>query len=215
RFSRLDPDGKVQAWRRGSTTRRGRFAPAVAYEIYQATFGAFAGKIATKKRLSIVTNGALTSLPPHPLVTKDPSGKKLKEVDWLVRSHALTILPSVASLKVLRGGRQTSSARTPMIAFADPVFSKSARRLAQQAALRSITSFHRGPQVDLAALGEQLPQLPGTRKEVTQIAAELKAPADDIRLGLAATETAVKQAKLDQYRIVYFATHGLVSGQLE
>src|SRR5262249_58952893 len=28
-------------------------------------------------------------------------------------------------------------------------------------------------------------------------------------------ETAVKQAKLDQYRIVYFATHGLVSGQLE
>ena len=33
--------------------------------------------------------------------------------------------------------------------------------------------------------------------------------------GLAATETAVKQAKLDQYRIVYFATHGLVAGDLE
>jgi hypothetical protein len=32
---------------------------------------------------------------------------------------------------------------------------------------------------------------------------------------LAATETAVKQAKLDQYRIVYFATHGLVAGDLE
>ena len=30
-----------------------------------------------------------------------------------------------------------------------------------------------------------------------------------------ATETAVKQAKLDQYRIIYFATHGLVSGDLE
>jgi hypothetical protein len=38
---------------------------------------------------------------------------------------------------------------------------------------------------------------------------------DDIRLGLAATETAVKQAKLDQYRIVYFATHGLLSGDLK
>jgi CHAT domain-containing protein len=36
-----------------------------------------------------------------------------------------------------------------------------------------------------------------------------------MKLGLAATESAVKQAKLDQYRIVYFATHGLVSGDLE
>jgi CHAT domain-containing protein len=30
-----------------------------------------------------------------------------------------------------------------------------------------------------------------------------------------ATETAVKQAKLDQYRIVYFATHALVAGDLK
>jgi CHAT domain-containing protein len=81
--------------------------------------------------------------------------------------------------------------------------------------MRSITSFYRGTQVDVAAIGEHLPQLPGTRKEVTEIAAELKVDPGDIRLGLAATETAVKQAKLDQYRIVYFATHGLVSGDLE
>jgi CHAT domain-containing protein len=32
---------------------------------------------------------------------------------------------------------------------------------------------------------------------------------------LDATETAVKHAKLDQYRVVYFATHGLVSGDLD
>jgi CHAT domain-containing protein len=32
---------------------------------------------------------------------------------------------------------------------------------------------------------------------------------------LNATVTAVKQAKFDQYRIVYFATHRLVSGELE
>jgi CHAT domain-containing protein len=81
--------------------------------------------------------------------------------------------------------------------------------------MRSITSFYRGTQVDVAAIGEYLPQLPGTGKEVQQIAAELKTDRGDIRLGLAATEAAVKQAKLDQYRIVYFATHGLVSGDLE
>src|ERR1700730_17203233 len=108
-----------------------------------------------------------------------------------------------------------SSARKPMIAFADPVFSKAARQKAQQLAMRSITSFYRGTQVDVAAIGEYLPQLPGTRKEAQQIAEDLKADPADIRLGLAATEAAVKQAKLDQYRVVYFATHGLVAGDLE
>jgi CHAT domain-containing protein len=37
----------------------------------------------------------------------------------------------------------------------------------------------------------------------------------EIKLGLDATETVVKQSKLDQYKIVYFATHGLISGELE
>ena len=114
------------------------------------------------------------------------------------------------------GRSQVSSARKPMVAFADPVFSKAARARAQkQVAMRSITSFYRGTRIDLAALGEHLSQLPGTRREVKAIAAELNTDSGDVRLGLEATETAVKQAKLDQYRIVYFATHGLVSGELE
>ena len=37
----------------------------------------------------------------------------------------------------------------------------------------------------------------------------------EIILGKAATETAVKSDKLDDYRIVYFATHGLVAGEVE
>ena len=93
------------------TDPRKRFDPELPLKIYQATFGAFADKIAAKQRLSIVTNGALTSLPPQLLVADDPSGKSLKEMDWLIRSHAITVLPSVASLKILRGGSQASSAR--------------------------------------------------------------------------------------------------------
>src|SRR5262249_15527214 len=215
KISGSDLDAQVRALRAWLTDPRRRFDPELAYNIYQATFGAFAEKIASKKRLSVITNGALTSLPPQLLVTEDPSGKPLKELDWLVRSHVITILPSVASLKVLRGRTQAASARKPMIGFADPVFSKAARRQAQQLAMRSIASFYRGTQVNVAELGEYLPQLPGTRREVQQIATELKAQASDIRLGLNATETAVKQAKLDQYRIVYFATHGLLAGDLE
>jgi tetratricopeptide (TPR) repeat protein len=215
RVSANELDAQVRALRAWLTDPRQRFNPALAYKIYQATFGVFADKLALKQRISVVTNGALTSLPPQLLVSNDPSGKSLKEVHWLIRSHAITILPSVASLKILRTGSKASSARKPMIAFADPVFSKAARTSARQLAMRSIASFYRGTQVDVAAIGEYLPQLPGTRKEAQQIAADLKVNPVDIKLGLAATETAVKQAKLDQYRIVYFATHGLVAGDLE
>jgi CHAT domain-containing protein/tetratricopeptide (TPR) repeat protein len=215
RISDKDLAVQVRALRAWLTNPGERFDPGLAYKLYQATFGAFADRLADTKRLSVVTNGALTSLPPQLLITQDPSGKTLKETDWLIRSHAITILPSVASLKVLRRGPQVSSAPKPMIAFADPVFSKAARAEAQMVPMRSITSFYRGTQIDVASVGEYLPQLPGTRKEVLQVATELKVSDEDIRLGLAATETAVKQAKLDQYRIVYFATHGLVAGELE
>jgi hypothetical protein len=215
KVSAKDLDAQVRALRVSLTDSRKRFDPELAFKIYQTTFGAFAEMIAAKKRLSIVTNGALTSLPPQLLITKDPNGKRLKELDWLIRSHAVTVLPSVASLKVLRSGSQTSSAHKPIIAFADPVFSKAARKKMQTVAVRSITSFYRGTQIDVTSIGEYLQQLPGTRKEAQQIAADLKADPAEIKLGLDANETAVKRAKLDQYHIVYFATHGLVSGDLE
>jgi CHAT domain-containing protein/Tfp pilus assembly protein PilF len=205
----------VRALRASLSDPRQRFDPQIAFRIYQKSFGAFAEKIQSKKRLSVVTDGALTSVPPQLLVSHDPGGKGLKELDWLIRSHAITVLPSVASLRVLRVATQSSSARRPMIAFADPVFSRVNRPESQRVAARSITSFYRGAQVDIAALGQHLPQLPATRKEVNEIARELKADSRDMKLGAAATETAVKQTALDQYRIVYFATHGLVAGELE
>jgi CHAT domain-containing protein len=216
-ISGKDLDAQVSALRSELMNQGQKFDPDLAYHVYQATLGAFSEKIAAKKRLTIVTNGALSSLPLHLLVTKDPSGKTVRQVDWLVRSHAVTILPSVASLKVLRGRSEVAfAARKPMIAFADPVFSKHARAEARKhLARRSITSFYRGTQVDVAEIGEALDQLPGTRREVKKIAVDMKADPRDIKLGLEATETAVKQARLDQYRIVYFATHGLLAGELE
>src|SRR5262249_29863538 len=51
--------------------------------------------------------------------------------------------------------------------------------------------------------------------EVRAIAEVLKADENDLKLGVFASETTVKQTKLDDYGIVYFATHGLVSGEIE
>jgi CHAT domain-containing protein len=149
------------------------------------------------------------------LVTKDPAGKALKDVDWLLKSHAITVIPSIYSLKTLRAQKPQSTAPNPMIAFADPVFSKTARKEAKRVALRSMTNFYSGTQIDISALAEGLPQLPSTRDEVLNIAKTLNVPAGDIHVGLDATEDAVKTAPLGQYRIVYFATHALVTGDLK
>jgi CHAT domain-containing protein len=78
-----------------------------------------------------------------------------------------------------------------------------------------ITASYRGTQLDTADLAEHLPQLPGTKVEVEAIGKALNVAASDIYLGLAATETTVKRAQLAQYRIVYFATHGLVAGEVQ
>ena len=191
-----------------------QFDASLAHTIYQETIGSFADKLQGKKRLSIVTNGALTSLPLQLLITHDPSGKSLKDMDWLVRSYVITNLPSIASLKTMRFSTPSrSAAGNPMIAFADPIFSKEEK--AQVAVLRSVINFYEGGKPDLVSLAKFLPQLPDTANEVRAIADVLAADKNDIKLGVFASETAVKQTKLDDYRIVYFATHGLVAGEVE
>ena len=206
---------QVTALRSTLKTADEPFDRATAYKLYQSTFGAFADKLQSIKRISVVANGALSSLPLQLLVTEDPAGKSLKDTNWLVRSYAVTNLPSVASLKTLRG-KSLASATKPMIAFADPVFSKSAKQDAKRhVAMRGLASFAVGTQIDIPALAENLEQLPSTRDEVQAIAKALQVDTSDLHFGLDATVTAVKSAKLDQYRIVYFATHGLVAGDLE
>jgi CHAT domain-containing protein len=64
-------------------------------------------------------------------------------------------------------------------------------------------------------LANALPPLPETADELRAVAKSLGADEADLELGSAATVTKVKQTKLDQYRIVYFATDALVSGETE
>jgi CHAT domain-containing protein len=189
----------------------------LAYQLYRQVLEPIEEIISQKTRLSFVLDGALTSLPPQALITTDPDGKDLVSLDWLVRKYAVTVLPSVASLKVFRGEKSTGPAVKPMIGFGDPVFDRTTRTAGRQqvAALnRSLTSFYRGVTADTKALGEALPALPETADELRAIAKILGAKSEDIKLGEAATVTTVKKQPLANYRVVYFATHALVAGEV-
>ena len=70
-------------------------------------------------------------------------------------------------------------------------------------------------QVDSADLA-QLPRLPDTADELKSIALSLKSdPAKVIHLGKDANERKVKETDLSRFRVIAFATHGLVPGDLD
>jgi CHAT domain-containing protein/tetratricopeptide (TPR) repeat protein len=162
-------------------------------------------------------------------------------VAWLARAHPITILPAVASLKALRRVGRPSAAPRPMIGFGNPLLdgpdgryrvrarlSRTKRRcpetpgkrLAAVAGLRSGAARvePQGSLADLSHIRMQAP-LPETADELCAVARDVKAAAHDIRLGAYATEREVKRlsasGELAKYRLVHFATHGALAGELE
>jgi CHAT domain-containing protein len=208
-----------------------------AYELYQTLLKPVEGLIKDKHHLLVVPSGALTALPFHLLVTEKPIAAMprlehtitmetfapYREAAWLIRRQAVTVLPSVASLKTLRLFAHKNEAIKPMIGFGDPVFNAEAERTksgsqvaqARELVTRSYTAFWKGASIDRAELAKALPRLPDTADELRRVAAAVGAPMSDIYLREAASVTNVKRAKLSDYRIVYFATHGLVAGDIK
>nr|WP_298883109.1 tetratricopeptide repeat protein [uncultured Bradyrhizobium sp.] len=98
------------------------------FELYHGLFGPIVADIAGKPKLLIAPVGALTSLPFQVLVTNKPDGAsadRFRRAAWLLDERAITVLPSVPSLRALRGFAGDSRAQKPFIGFGDPVFQRS------------------------------------------------------------------------------------------
>ncbi len=192
---------------------------ALAHRIYKMLFGSIEGAIQTKRYLMVASSGVLTSMPFQALVLSPPqpappkaSEEGYRGANWFVRRFALSILPAVSNLKALRLAVQSRPERKPLIGFANPDFGNN--RQASAARARSYTSYWKGAAADLDALRAGLAALPETEQELRAVARFAGARGEDLYFQSAASETAVKQAKLSDYRIIYFATHGLVAGEV-
>jgi CHAT domain-containing protein len=207
-ISAAELEAQVKALR-ASLIYAPQFDFAASYKLYRSIFGPLAEYIATKKRLSIISNGALTSFPLQLLVAKDPTSVQFKDIDWLIRKYAITVYPSASSLKILRESKNVVEAPRPMIGFGDPLFqSKKETKPIEKYAFRGVIA-------DTKSLAEALSPLPETADELRAVASKLGAAPEDIKLEEAASVTNVKGARLDTYRVVYFATHALVAGDVE
>jgi CHAT domain-containing protein/tetratricopeptide (TPR) repeat protein len=209
------------------------FDLAAAHELYaQMVQPVAAGALTTGvQHLLVVPHGALGQLPfallPTQAVKPGKAGLPFDtyaKVPWLIGDVALSQLPSVSTLLALRRVTPVrAGGRSPFIGFGDPWFN--ARHAAQQnteehahikLAGRSIgVRFGPGTRSASSASIADLARLPDTAQEMREIAGALKVnAAEAVHLGREASESAVKASNLTSYRIVAFATHGLVPGDL-
>lgn len=178
--------------------------------------------------LNVIAHASLGQLPFAVLVTSgtaDSQSADPADQPWLIRKVALAQQPSAGTLIALRGQGRIDAKRRPFVGFGDPLFntqagdrSKGTRSVRNLfvTPLRAATELL--PDAEGSALLRgfaQLPLLPDTAEELNEIGKTLGAnPKTDIFLGKKATEQNVKSSDLSAYRVVAFATHGLIPGEL-
>lgn len=169
------------------------FDPQIAHELYLTLVKPVESGLAGARRLFVTAGGPLADLPLDVLATARPRGGDLAKVRWLADRYAITSLPAVSVLTP-RGARPDRGPST-FVGYGDPVFGG-------------------GGAGDLKLL-RSMPALPGTRTELNALARTLGASPASLVLGAAATEPAVRaDSRLAGARVIAFATHGLLPGEL-
>lgn len=217
------------------------FDHARAAGLYKKLFGKFEELLKKpdgSRSILFVPAGPLQQLPLHVLLTEPstPNGA----LQWLARRHAVSVLPSVASLKAMRKQNDGASVeKKPYVAFANPLLTGSPKRkkdatrallaasksdCAKVAAhqeldkladlLPGFSPTNLGGQADVAALSP----VPHTADLACGVAHGLGVGEEDVYLAARATESNVKSLSksgdLASYAVVNFATHGAIAGEL-
>jgi CHAT domain-containing protein len=213
------------------------FDVALAYDLFTSIFAPVAEAWSSSETINIVAYGPLQQLPPSLLPTtypnlgqpSEPLFSRYANVSWLAKSHAIALLPSVASLSALRRASKSTTSSMPFLGFGDPYFSaqqaKEANNFSTATASRSTTDI-RGAHLSLRTVPNTrtvttaslslLPRLPDTRSEVIAVAKALGAnEKTDVFLGKDADEKRIKTMNILPYQVVSIATHGLVEGDLD
>jgi CHAT domain-containing protein len=204
----------VATLRRPFQARGGAVAPydlRAAHQLYRDLFAEFDSDLAAVKHLIVVPFGPLLALPPTLLVTQPAAdGTDYARVAWLGSGRALSVAPSVRAFVEMRAARGEAPAPKPFLGVANPPFVGAAAL-----AGRDPNAACRDSGVMEPALLAGLDPLPETAIEVERAARTLGAEPDALLIGAAANEENFRARKLDEYRVLYFATHGLLPGELK
>jgi CHAT domain-containing protein len=203
---------------------------ATAHAAWEALFAPVAAALDGKRALIVVPDRTLSSLPFHLALTAPPGPATTpREAPWLLRRMAVTVVPSVASLAALRGRAAPPAGDLPFLGVGDPLIGAQAAGplpyecgdaapdlLAAALVPPGGPILRNGGVADPQAL-IALPALPDTRCELAR-KADLFGPGSRVILHGQATEAALKAMSADgglaRYRVLSFATHGLIAGEV-
>ena len=206
---------QVKALRGAFEIRNRNVAPfdaALSHRLYRTLVAPFEAELAGVDQLFIVANGALASLPFGILATAPPAtaaAGDYSNVAWFAKRVAIANPPSVRAFLELRALAGRPSAPEPLLALANPDFGGSAA-----GGLGALAGTCRTEGAVPSALIRALAPLPETADEVRRVALTLRAGNDALLLGPNATAANLRARQLERYRVLYFATHGLLPGEL-
>ena len=217
--------GAMLAPFRQSSLRRedlSRFSPAEAAALYQDILGPALSGVAPGTRLIIVPDGALGAFPLEALVVQAGG-------DWakctLVGDRWPVTYSQSAAILALNRHLTLSKATQPLFALGDCIYEKGSSRYQAYKGGRGQAGELKpaGPEKTLTMAATdrgwgrlEFPPLPETRQTVLDLAPLFgeKPQPPQVLLDVFATETKVRQTKLDQYRYLFFGTHGFLADKL-
>jgi len=218
-------DAAVRGLRRAFAVRSGGiddFDLADAYDLYRALFAPIENELAGVDHLIVSPSGALASLPVALLVTERPAGQDYRRAAWLVRRFAISEVPSLRAFVTLRDSASLARAPKPFFGVGNPMFEGAGpgaapARPGQRPAANALDTLA-GQCRDAGPIPPQmlraLAPLPETAGELGAVSRILGAGSDSLLLGAAANEANLRHHTLSDYRVLYFATHGLLPGEL-
>jgi CHAT domain-containing protein/tetratricopeptide (TPR) repeat protein len=210
----------VQLLRKGLQPQAGglgEFDSEESHELYRLIVGPFAEQLQGVEHLVVNATGALASLPFAVLLTRPPEapGPQISpNASWLSRQYAISHISSIQAFTNLRQRSTAKIAPMPFFGIGNPTLQGKSGVTA--GSLDKLAGNCRQNQPAPAEMIRALAALPDTAKEIQTIG-QLLSPAGSRpwRLAGEAKEEVVRQVSLQDYRVLYFATHGLLPGELK
>ncbi|QIG50276.1 CHAT domain-containing protein [Nordella sp. HKS 07] len=180
---------------------------APAWQLYQALLGPFEAQLQGKTHLLVAVDGALAKLPFESLLTAPPpaASTDARVLPWLVHDHAVTVLPVLSAIAGRdRQAAVRDGASEAVLGIGNPHYAALAGKPGLIGAVQSL---------------EKLTPLPESDGEVRRIAEMLGSSGQDLLTGRDASEEKLYALSgtgmLAQYRMLIFATHGLLPGEID
>ena len=185
------------------------------HQLYKSLFGEVEQQLKGLTHLIITPTGALASLPFSILVTQPAKINRYREAAWLVQQASISHVPSLNAFFSLRTLDRPVKPEKKLFAVGNPALSGKSQRLLNPNASPLATSCRQEGPIPAELISSLLP-LPDTESEIASVSRALGVTGKDhLLVGRNATEEAFRNQSLDAYRVLYFATHGLLPGELK